>query len=326
MIICQTPFRISFFGGGTDWPQFYRDHGGAVLGATIDQHIYHCTTLFHSRLFDYSIRLAYRKVECVRSLDEIEHRAFREILRHFNITRDIEISLASDLPAYTGLGTSSSFTVGLINVLNAFQGRFISKRDLARAAIELEHDHLGEAVGCQDQVFAAYGGFNLIEFAPSGDFVVHRVVLSPGRLEELDRSLMLFFTGLTRHAQEIEREKIARLPQNRGRLQAILRQVERGHALLTGGGPLGAFGALLDEAWQEKRQLGPGVSNPQIDRMYQRARDAGALGGKLLGAGGGGFLLLFVPPERQPALRAALADLGEVTFHLNATGSQIIHS
>jgi D-glycero-alpha-D-manno-heptose-7-phosphate kinase len=154
---------------------------------------------------------------------------------------------------------------------------------------------------------------------------VHRVVLSADRLEELDRSLMLYFTGLTRRSQEIEREKIARLPQNRGRLLSLLGQVERGHALLTGGGPLSAFGALPDEAWQVKRSLSPGVSNPQIDRMYERARAAGALGGKLLGAGGGGFLLLFVPPDRQPALREELADLGEVTFHLNATGSQFIH-
>ncbi len=326
MIICQTPFRISFFGGGTDWPEFYGEHGGAVLGATIDQHLYHSATPFHSQLFDYSIRLAYRNVECVRSLDEIQHRPFREILRHFGITRDIEISLASELPAYTGIGSSSSFTVGLINVLSAMQGRFISKRDLAQTAIRLERECLEEAVGCQDQIFAAFGGLNLIEFARSGDFTVHRVTLDADRLAELDRSLLLFFTGITRRAQEIERDKMARLPQTSPRLLNILRMVESGHAILTGGRPLSGFGALLDRGWQEKRKLGPGVSNPQIDRMYERARDAGALGGKLLGAGGGGFLLLFVPPERQPSLRAALADYGEVPFRLNFTGSHIIHS
>ena len=326
MIISKTPFRVSFLGGGTDWPQFYRDHGGAVLGTTIDRHLYHCATHFHSQLFDYSIRLAYRRVECVNALDEIQHRPFREILRHFSISRDIEISLASDLPAHAGLGASSSFTVGLINVLSAFQGRFISKRALAEAAIDIEQRVLGEAIGCQDQIFAAFGGLNLIEFSPSGEFAVHRAVIAPDRVEELDRSLVLYFTGQTRRAEDVERAKMSRLAESRDRLRNLLAQVERGYQVLTGGQPLSAFGELLDHAWREKRQLGPEVTNHKIDRMYERARAAGALGGKLLGAGGGGFLLLFVPPERQPALRAALPDLGEVPFRFSATGSQIIHS
>jgi D-glycero-alpha-D-manno-heptose-7-phosphate kinase len=325
MIICQTPFRISFFGGGTDWPEFYREHGGAVLGATIDQYFYHCTTRFPSRLFDYAIRLAYRRVECVRTLDEIEHRPFREILRHFGIDRDIEISLASDLPASTGLGASSSFTVGLINALTAFHGRQITAHDLAATAIAIERELLGEAVACQDQVFAAFGVLNVLEFARTGEFAVHPVNVTAARVEELERCLMLYFTGQTRQAQQIEREKMARLSQNRAWLIALLRQVERGHAILTGGGPLEALGPLFDEAWQAKRQLGPRVSNPEIDQLYDRARAAGALGGKLLGAGGGGFLLLFVPAERQPALRRALADRADVTVRFNSHGSRIIH-
>ncbi len=326
MIISKTPFRVSFFGGGTDWPQFYRHHGGAVLGTTIDRYLYHCATAFHSQLFDYSIRLAYRRVECVSGLDEIEHRPFREILRHFSISRDIEISLAADLPAHTGLGTSSSFTVGLINVLSAFQGRFISKQSLAETAIDIEQRVLGEAVGSQDQVFAAFGGLNLIEFSPSDTFAVHRAVLAPGRADELNQSLLLFFTGQTRRAESIERDKMSRIDESRTRLLELMRQVERGYQLLTGNEPLSEFGALLDQAWQHKRRLGPNVTNHQIDRIYERARTAGALGGKLLGAGGGGFLLLFVPPERQPTLRSALADLAEVPFRFSTTGSQIIHS
>jgi D-glycero-alpha-D-manno-heptose-7-phosphate kinase len=325
MIICQTPFRISFFGGGTDWPEFFLQHGGAVLGTTIDKYIYHAMTSFYSHLFDYSIRLAYRKVECIKSVDDIEHRPFREILKYFGITRDVEINLAADLPSFSGLGSSSSFTVGLINAICAFQGQFISKHDLAYTAIKIERELLGEAVGCQDQVFAAFGGLDVIEFNRPDDIVVNRVVMSQERRTELDESLLLYFTGITRSAQHIERQKIAGLAQSRDHLITILRQVERGHSLLTSKRPLSAFGELLDQAWEKKRELGTQVSNPEIDQMYQMARDAGAIGGKLLGAGGGGFLLLFVPPERQENFRSAF-NYCEVPFHINSSGSYIIHS
>lgn len=326
MIICQTPFRVSFFGGGTDWPEFFETHGGAVLGSAIDKNIYHSVNHFHSRLFDYSIRLSYRRVECVRNVDEVEHRPFREILTHFGITHDIEINLAADLPSFAGLGSSSSFTVGLINALHAFQGRFRSKRDLALAAIRMEREVLGEAIGCQDQVFAAYGGFNLVEFHKLEDFEVHRLVLRNERMEELDGSLLLYFTGVTRRADPIEREKIARVAENTERLRTMRRQVDRAHAILTGDGPLSAFGELLGEAWREKRRLASGVSNPHIDAMFDRALEAGALGGKILGAGGGGFLLLFVPADRQEKLREALREFHEVPFRLHGPGSSIIHS
>ena len=326
MIICQTPLRVSFFGGGTDWPEFFTKYGGAVLGTTIDKHIYHSVTNFHSRLFGYSIRLAYRKVECVKTVDEIEHRPFREILKAFGIAKDIEISLAADLPSFSGLGSSSSFTVGLINSLCAYQGRFISKRDLAYQAIEMERNHLSEAVGCQDQFFAAFGGLNVIEFNRLNDIVVHKVVMSQDRIEELDRSLLLFYTGIPRQAHNIEKAKIKRLSENRDHLNQILELVERGHSLLTSMRPLSAFGELLDQAWAHKRQLSSEVSNQTIDRLYELAREAGAIGGKLLGAGGGGFLLLFVPFERQPKVREALADFSEVRFHIDSSGSYIIHS
>jgi len=326
MIICQTPFRISFFGGGTDWPEFFLKHGGAVLGTTIDRHICHFMTPLESSLFDYSIRLSYRKVECVKSVDEIEHRPFREILKAFGIEHGVEINLSADLPSFTGLGTSSSFTVGLINAISAFQGRFISKQELAYTAIRLEREVLGEAVGCQDQVFAAFGGLNVIEFKKVDDVVVHRVVIHPDRMQELEQSLMLIFTGLTRKAHDIEKDKLDRLSHSREHLMAMLQLVERGHSLLTGRRPLSAFGELLDQSWELKRQLGPQVSNPHIDEMYERAREAGAIGGKLLGAGGGGFLLLFVPPEKRQKVKEAFPIHSEIPFRVNTSGSHIIHS
>jgi D-glycero-alpha-D-manno-heptose-7-phosphate kinase len=326
MIICKTPFRISFFGGGTDFPEFFERHGGAVLGTAIDKCIYHSVTQFPSHLFDYSVRLSYRKVECVRSVAEIEHAPFRSILTHLGIERDVEIGLTADLPSLSGLGSSSSFTVGLLHALHAFQGRFISRDELARLAVHIEREVLQETVGCQDQYFAAFGGLNLIEFIGRDDVVVNRVCLPPARLRELDESLLMYYTGITRRARDIEAEKLRNLDRIEENLKRIHRLVDQAHRLLTGQQPLSAFGELLDATWREKRALSPVVSNPQIDRMYDIARTAGALGGKLLGAGGGGFLLLFVPPENQKRVREALHEFHEITFSINAHGSTIIHS
>ena len=326
MIICKTPFRISFFGGGTDWPEFFEQYGGAVLGSAIDSSIYHSVSHFRSGLFDYSVRLAYRKVECVQSVHDIEHRPFREILQAFGITKDIEINLAADLPTFSGLGSSSSFTVGLINALSSYQGQYIPRHELAYRAIEMERQQLGEAVGCQDQVFAAFGGFNLVEFYRRDHIVVNRLVVRQERMEELNRSLLLFFTGVTRKAHEIEKNKIGRIAQTKPTLFKLRNQVDEGHNLLTGDLPLSGFGELLHRAWLDKKQLSTGVTNSHIDQMYQHAREHGSLGGKLLGAGGGGFLLLFVPPERQQRLRRAMDQYYEVPFRLNAPGSTVIHS
>jgi D-glycero-alpha-D-manno-heptose-7-phosphate kinase len=326
MIICKTPLRVSFLGGGTDWPEFFTRHGGAVLGTTIDKYIYHSITHFYSHLFDYSIRLSYRNVECVKSVEDIDHGPFREILKAFGITRDIEINLAADLPAFSGLGSSSSFTVGLIKGLNAYQGKFISKHELAYQAIEMERSKLAEAVGCQDQVFAAFGGFNVIEFNGLNDIAVHKVTIDSERVRELDHSLLLFFTGQVRRASGIERSKMERLSTNSDYLMRMLKMVERGHSLLVSRREMGVFGELLDQAWNLKKQLSPDVSNSTVDRMYELARSSGAIGGKLLGAGGGGFLLLFVPLERQDRVRAVLADFPEVPFRMSQTGSHIIHS
>jgi D-glycero-alpha-D-manno-heptose-7-phosphate kinase len=326
MIICQTPLRVSFFGGGTDFPEFFEQHGGAVLAAAIDKYIYHSVTQFPSALFDYSIRLAYRKVECVKNVSEIEHGPFREILKSLDIERDVEISLAADLPAFSGLGSSSSFTVGLIHSLMAFRGQFISKSELAYRAINIERNVLHDAVGCQDPVMAAYGGLDLVHFSREDDISVTRIPLRRDRLQELDNSLLLFFTGITRRAGDLERNKLNRLGEIQKNLKVMLNLVEQAHSLLTGNAPLSEFGRLLDSTWNEKRCLHPGVSNPQIDHMYETGIRAGALGGKLLGAGGGGFMLFFVPPERHEAMRAQMHQYFEVPFHIGAAGSSIIHS
>jgi D-glycero-alpha-D-manno-heptose-7-phosphate kinase len=326
VLIAQTPLRVSFFGGGTDLPEFFTQHGGAILGTAIDKYIYHSVTHFPSRLFDYSIRLAYRKVECVGSLDEVQHEPFRAVLRFLNIERDVEISLAADLPSSSGLGSSSSFTVGLINALMAFKGRFISQSELAAMAVHVERNILNEAVGCQDQVLAAYGGLNVVRFIRDDQFVVHRITMPKKRQQELDDSLLLFFTGITRPATNIEKCKLDNLSNIQENLKRMLNLVDKAYALLTGTQSLSAFGELLDETWQEKRKLAASVSNPVIDTMYETACKAGALGGKVLGAGGGGFMLFFVPQENQSAVRKALANYYEVPFTISASGSGIIHS
>jgi D-glycero-alpha-D-manno-heptose-7-phosphate kinase len=326
MIICQTPLRISFFGGGTDFPEFFSQDRGAVLATGIDKYIYHSVSAFPSALFDYKIRLAYRKVECVKQVSQIQHKPFREVLKALGIEGDVEINLSADLPAYSGLGSSSSFTVGLINALMAYQGQFISQTDLAYRAIEMERQVLREYVGCQDQVLAAFGGLNLIQFYGEENIVVSRIPLSRSRITELDESLLLYFTGFTRKAHDMEKLKLERLDQNQKHLHKILDFVDQGYQVLSGGNPLCEFGELLHHTWMEKKQLDPGVTNPEINRMYENARRAGALGGKLLGAGGGGFMLFFVPPEIQGKFRSLMAGYVEVPFHINAPGSRIIHS
>jgi len=326
VIITRTPLRVSFFGGGTDFPDFFSIHGGAVLGTAIDKYIYHTVSHLPSWLFDHKIRFAYRKVEHARSLDDVEHRPFREILRYCGVLQDVEVNLASDLPSFSGLGSSSSFTVGLIKGLNAFQGRHIGQEQLARAAIEVERNVLGEAVGLQDQIFAAYGGLNIVQFRGHAEFTVERVPLSEDRMWELDQSLLVFFTGITRRAQDVERAKLANLHRIQNNLKNMLLLVDKAYDALTGNGSLAAFGRLLHETWIEKRRLDTAVSAPEIDRLYEAGIAAGALGGKLLGAGGGGFMLFFVPIEKQAAVRRALHGYHEVPFSINAPGSTIVHS
>jgi D-glycero-alpha-D-manno-heptose-7-phosphate kinase len=326
VIIVRTPLRVSFFGGGTDFPEFFSRHGGAVLGTAIDKYIYHTVSHLPSWLFDHKIRFSYRKVELAPDLESLEHRPFREILRYCGVEKDVEVNLASDLPSFSGLGSSSSFTVGLIKGMRALQGRCIGQEELARCAIHVERDVLRETVGLQDQVFAAFGGLNLVRFSGDGDFNVERLAVGTSRIRELNDCMLLYFTGLTRQAQEVERAKLGKLAANEATLKSMLELVDKGYRVLTGSGSVADLGGLLHSSWLEKRKLDASVSAPAIDAMYGRAMEAGALGGKLLGAGGGGFMLLLVPPERQARVRAALSDHHEVPIRINAAGSTVVHA
>jgi D-glycero-alpha-D-manno-heptose-7-phosphate kinase len=325
MIITQTPLRVSFLGGGTDYPEYFVQHGGAVLGTAIDKSAYFSVSHFYSKLFDYSIRIAYRQVECVRSIEEIQHAPFRECLRWTGATKDIEVNLATELPAFTGLGSSSSFVVGLLNSIYTFQGKTVRPLDLAYEAIQVEREVLGESVGCQDQTLAAVGGFNLIEFRAMNDFVVHPVLFPRDRLQEFEDHLLVFFTGIKRRAEELAARQVKRVDLNRDRLAALRALVDEGYEVLTGRGSLAAFGGLLHRAWVLKRELDQAISNDTVDEIYRAGIEAGALGGKLLGAGGGGFLLFFVPPERKAAVRQRLEHLQEVDFRTAAPGTHAIH-
>ena len=326
MIISRTPFRISFFGGGTDYPEYFTKHGGAVLGTAIDKCTYLAATRFYSGLFDYSIRLAYREVECVARLSDVQHAPLRECLRWTGITKDVEVDCMAELPSSVGLGTSSSFVVGVLNALYALQGRVVHPLDLAYQAIEIERDVLGEAVGCQDQTFAAMGGFNLIEFRSTRDIVVHRLPLSAARLAEFQEYLLLVYTGIRRRASQVAAQQVQKIDRNKSQLAQMRRLVDQGHAVLAGGKNLAEFGRLLHEGWVLKNSLCHSVSNDAIDQIYRRGLAAGALGGKLLGAGGGGFVLFFVPPERRAAVLAALGPLETIPIGINAAGTQILHA
>jgi D-glycero-alpha-D-manno-heptose-7-phosphate kinase len=327
MIITKTPFRVSFFGGGTDYPEYFETHGGgAVLATAVSQSAFVAVSRFYSRLFDYRIRVAYRQVECVNEVDEIQHPAFRECLRRCGISHDVEVSYMAELPSFSGMGSSSSFIVGLLNGLNAFQGRAVGPLDLAYQAIALERGAMRECVGCQDQALAAMGGFNVLEFRATDDIVVHRLPLSRERIAEFERHLLLLFTGFKRRASDVAARQVGKIGQNLQTLKAMRRLVDRAYNSLTAAGGMEEFGRLLDESWRLKQSLDDGVANPAIQEYYGEACAAGALGGKLLGAGGGGFLLFFVPPEKREAVRRRLAQLEEIPLTINATGSHILHA
>jgi D-glycero-alpha-D-manno-heptose-7-phosphate kinase len=326
MIIARAPGRISFFGGGTDYPEYFLREGGAVLATAIDKYSYISASPFLSHLFDYSVRVSYRKVELARQLCDIEHNVYRECLKLCGLEKDIEVHAMADLPAFTGLGSSSAFTVSLLHALHSFKGEFLRPLELAIEAIHVERDILKENVGCQDQVLAAFGGFNLVEFRTEKDFDVRRVPLSPGRLAELERHLFLVFTGIKRKASDIVAPQLKRVEENTPALRAMRAMVYEGYDLLTGNRPWPEFGQLLHRAWQAKRSLDGGVSNAEINEMYERGLKAGAWGGKLLGAGGGGFLLFLAPEEAHPKLRETFSDHPILQVGINAQGSQVIFS
>ena len=323
MIISRTPFRISLFGGGTDYPVWYRKHGGIVLAATIDKYCY-LSCRYLPPFFEHRIRIVYSKIESCQRIDDIQHPAVREILKSLNIRQGIEIHHDGDLPARSGMGTSSAFTVGLLNGLHALKGYMPTKQELACESIRIEQEVLQETVGSQDQVLAAYGGVNTITFMTNGEITVTPVVLSKERLQDLNGHLMLFYTGLKRTAANVAGTYVNDLESHKRQLRIMKDLVQESLSILNGGDDLEELGGLLHEAWMSKRTLSPWVSNPEVDGMYDLARRAGALGGKLTGAGGGGFLLVFVPPSKQNAVREALKDLLCVPFKFEFSGSQII--
>jgi len=324
MIVSRTPFRISFFGGGTDYPDWYRNHGGAVLGTTINKYCY----LSLRRLppfFKHRHRIVYSQVECVETLEQIEHPSVRAVFTSQRVETGLELHHDGDLPARSGLGSSSSFTLGLIHALRALDGKMSSPGFLAREAIRIEQQIIGEAVGSQDQIWAAFGGTNVITINQDDSFVVRPLIISKERREEFQSHLMLFFTGISRTASVVAIEKIANLQHRRAELEAIRTMVDEGADILGNPArPLTEFGTLLHDSWMIKRSLADNISTPLIDDIYHAARSAGALGGKVLGAGGGGFIMLFAEPERQAAIRERLKNLIAVDFTIGSPGSKIV--
>ncbi len=323
MIIVQTPVRISFFGGGSDFPEHFAKFGGAVLSTTVDKFCY-LSVSYLSDFFQYKIKVSYSKTELLTEIRKIEHPAVRASLQHMGIDSNIEINYFSDLPARTGLGTSSSFVVGLLDALYAYREKRVSPRRLAKEAVYVEREIAGENVGYQDQYAAAFGGFNYIEFKSSKDVRVEQVICSPDRLKELENNLLLFYTGIQRYSSSIQEKHVGKIEVNSKSLSKLAEMAGRGRDILNGGEELSEFGRLLAEGWTLKKSLGTGVSKPVIDEKYEAALRAGALGGKLLGAGGGGFLLLYAEPSDQPAVKEALAPFMEVEFHFEKRGSQVI--
>ncbi len=323
MIISRTPYRISFFGGGTDYPAWYRRHGGAVLAATINKYCY-LTCRYLPPFFEHRIRVVYSKVEMCQKPEEVAHPSVRETLRYLKIRRGIEIHHDGDLPGRSGMGSSSAFTVGLLHALHALQGRVAGKKQLADESIHVEQDIMKETVGSQDQVCAAYGGLNKINFLRSGDYTVQPMTLSHERLAELNSHLMLFYTGIKRTASDVASSFVSGMDKREKLLNRMRESVEHSCEILNGRGSLKAFGELLHEAWLAKCKLSDKISNPEVDGQYAQARAAGALGGKLLGAGGGGFLMLFAPPARHARIKQRLHRLIQVPVRFEFAGSQII--
>ena len=324
MIITKTPFRISFFGGGTDHPAWFREHGGRVLATTFDKYCY--INIRHlPPFFDHKYRVVYSKIENVSNISEINHPAVREVLKYYKNINGLEIHHDGDLPARSGLGSSSSFTVGMVNAMNALEGVYKSSYELASSAIHIEQDLIKECVGSQDQVSAAYGGFNEIEFYKDGSFSVSPLMINFDRKKDLNEHLMLFFTGVSRFSSEVAESQIANMGNCFSQMQEIYDMTKEGSSILTRQDiPLEEFGKLLDRAWHNKRTLSNMITNTKIDDLYQAAINAGAIGGKLLGAGGGGFVLFFVKPQDQMKVKNVLNTLTHVPFSFENTGSKVV--
>lgn len=325
MIITRTPFRISFFGGGTDYPVFYKEHGGAVLSATINKYCY-ITCRYLPPFFDHKFRIRYTRKEETQTVNEIVHPSVRECLKFMGVEKGLEIVHSGDIPALSGIGSSSSFTVGLLNALYALRGEVVTKRRLAFDAIHIEQNMIGEPVGSQDQTAAAFGGFNHIEFGGRKDGVfVQTIPMEGEKLDYLQNCLLFYFTGFPRYASTVSKEQIKQTPKKIKELHQMKEMVDEAINILNGpAGQIGNFGKLLHESWMIKRGLTSLISTDIIDEIYQSAIGAGALGGKLCGAGGGGFMLLYVPPENQAKVKEKLKDLLLVPIRFENLGSHLV--
>lgn len=322
MIISRTPFRISFFGGGTDYPAWYKENKGAVLATTINKYCYiNCRYL--PPFFEHKHRIVYSLIESVKNTSEIRHPAVRACLKFMKINDGVEIHHDGDLPARSGLGSSSAFTVGLLNTLYALKGQMATKRQLAHNAIYVEQELIKENVGCQDQTLASFGGFNRIEFGGDHHTHVKHITIGQNKISELQSYLMLFFTGLSRTASDVAAEQINNTPKKKKELESMYQMVDEAIDILNGK-KIEDFGKLLHESWKVKKSLSRKISSEHIDDIYDTAKKYGAIGGKLLGAGGGGFILLFAPPQMQPKIKEKLKNLLWVPFSFENLGSQII--
>lgn len=323
MIITKTPFRMSFFGGGTDMESFFRENGGAVLSTTFDKYCY--VNVRHlPRFFEYSTELSYSKTERVTDVDDIQHPAIRNAMKMLDI-HEIRLTYEADLPARSGLGTSSSFSVGMLNAFYALKGKYADKKKLADKAIHLERNLCKEAGGWQDQIAASFGGLNRINFNADG-YEVLPVIISPERKKQLNNNLMMFFTGFTRFSSEVQKMNASDKKDTTEQLKEMLSMVDEAENILTDRNTdLDEFGRMLDHTWRLKRQTGSAVSTDSIDRIYETGIKAGALGGKLLGAGGGGFFVFYVRQEKQQAVRDALEDLMYIPFSFEDGGTRVIH-
>jgi D-glycero-alpha-D-manno-heptose-7-phosphate kinase len=324
MIITKTPYRISFFGGGTDYPDWYREYGGAVLATTIDKYCYiSCRVL--PPFFEHKHRVVYSKTENVNSIDEIQHPAVRNILKWKKVSQGLEIHHDGDLPARSGLGSSSSFTVGLLQALDALDGRMKSKYELAKTAIHIEQDLIKENVGSQDQVSAAFGGLNKINFSKNDSFNINPIIIKKNRREELEKHLILFFTGVTRIASDVAEAQIKNMKNRQEELFRMKEMVDEAIYILENEqNPIEEFGELLHQNWKYKQTLSDKITTPEINEIYDRALTAGAIGGKILGAGGGGFILFFADPDKHETIKNRLNNLVHVPFQFEDSGSQVV--
>ena len=324
MIISRTPFRISFFGGGTDYPVWYHKNGGMVLATTINKYCY-LNARYLPPFFGFKYRVAYNtRIENCRTINQIIHPSVREVIRFMKIPQGIDIHYDGDLPGRSGLGSSSSFTVGLLHALYALEGNMPNKHKLAKESIYLEQGILKETVGSQDQILAAYGGLNHITFHKDGEFTIKPVTISSKRIEDLENHLMLFYTGIARTSSDVAKTFVTKIAQKEKQLFAINEMVEQALNILNSEQDINEFGKLLHESWNLKRSLSPSVSNSFIDDIYLKALSAGAIGGKIIGAGGGGFLLLFVPSFHQPKVKKLFNKFIHVPFKFEHEGSRII--